>query len=119
MGIFDFLQDHVSNIYGFAVSRTGSSDEAEDLGKDILLAVMRSLKQNPGVADRERYLWKIAHNVYVDHVRRGQREKQNDKNRKAARGFPVFLFCRIKKLIPSHPRRQCPPRYTFGPRYRQ
>ncbi|MCL2884326.1 MAG: sigma-70 family RNA polymerase sigma factor [Oscillospiraceae bacterium] len=71
----DFLTAHLKAIYGYAVSRTASSDEAEELSQDILTAALDAFKRNPGVTDKERYLWKIAHNTYVDHVRRGQKTK--------------------------------------------
>jgi RNA polymerase sigma factor (sigma-70 family) len=72
---FDFLTAHISDIYGYAVNRTADTNEAEDLAQEILAEVIDSLKRNPGVSDRERYMWKIAHNVYADHVRRCQKSK--------------------------------------------
>lgn len=75
MNSLDFLNKFIADIYGYAVNRTASTDDAEDLAQDILVAVIDSFRRNPGVSEPERYMWKIAHNVYVDHVRKGQKIK--------------------------------------------
>jgi RNA polymerase sigma-70 factor (ECF subfamily) len=75
MNSLDFLTNHIGDIYGYAVNRTVNTDDAADLAQDILTAAVDAFGRNPGVSDRERFMWKIANNIYVDHVRRGQKSK--------------------------------------------
>jgi RNA polymerase sigma factor (sigma-70 family) len=98
MSEFDFLNDYVGAIYGYAVNRSASTNEAEDLTQDVLLAAMESFKQNPGVGDRERYLWKIAHNVYVDHVRKAQLSKNQIDFSQISNALPVNDLAAINNL---------------------
>ncbi len=57
------LEEYVERVYGYAVRRTYTRDEADDLSQEILLTVLRKL---PNIRDEqsfEPFLWGIAENV--------------------------------------------------------
>ena len=59
----DILSDYVDRVYGYAVSRTYSREEADELAQEILYTAVNSL-QNLRDEDRfEPWLWALAANV--------------------------------------------------------
>lgn len=64
------IVDNMKSIFGFALTRLGSVNEAEDLASDILYELIRSVGN---LKDENRFygfLWKVAENTYVDYLRR-------------------------------------------------
>ena len=59
----EILERYVEKVYGYAVKRTYSNEEAEELSQEILLAAVREL---PKLREEERFepwLWGLAKNV--------------------------------------------------------
>ena len=59
----DTLELYTDRVYAFAVNRTSSQEEAEELAQEILFAAVRSL---PNLRDESRFepwLWRLAENV--------------------------------------------------------
>ncbi len=64
------ISDNMKSIFGFALTRLGNTTEAEYLASDILYEIIRSA---PKLKDEERFygfMWKVAENVYMDHLRK-------------------------------------------------
>ena len=55
--------DYTKKIYGFALSKTGSIERAEELASRITLDVYSSLLRQESVPNPAGYIWKIAMNV--------------------------------------------------------
>ncbi len=67
------ITENMKSIFGFALTRLGSVNEAEDLASDILYELIRSVGN---LKDEDRFygfLWKIAENTYVEYLRRKSR----------------------------------------------
>jgi len=59
----DIIEDYIERVYGYAVNRTYTRDEADELSQEILLTVIREL---PGLRDDSKFepwLWGVANNV--------------------------------------------------------
>ncbi len=68
------ITENMKSIFGFALTRLGNVTEAEELASDILYAVMKSAKN---LKDEERFygfMWKIAENTYMDHLRKKSKQ---------------------------------------------
>ena len=64
------ITENMKSIFGFALTRLGNINEAEDLASDILYEIIRSAQN---VKDEERFygfMWKIAENTYKDYLRK-------------------------------------------------
>lgn len=55
--------DYTNKIYGFALSKTGSIERAEELASRITLEVYSSLLKQENIPNPAGYIWKIAMNV--------------------------------------------------------
>jgi RNA polymerase sigma factor (sigma-70 family) len=63
-----FIMDYVRPLYGFALRKTGSIAEAEELAGRITLEVYQSLLRKPEVLDPASYIFRIAHYVWARSV---------------------------------------------------
>lgn len=54
------LQAYVQPIFGFALNRTGSRAEAEDLAQEIMLEALLALRKQPDIRNLDAYIWTIA-----------------------------------------------------------
>ncbi|MGN1128161.1 MAG: RNA polymerase sigma factor, partial [Candidatus Flemingiibacterium sp.] len=57
--------ENINTLYGFALSRLGDTDEAEELTAEIISALLSSLER---LRDDEKFysfMWKVAQNTYV------------------------------------------------------
>lgn len=64
------ITENMKSIFGFALTRLGNVDEAEELASDILYEIIRSARN---LKDEERFygfMWKIAENTHIDYLRR-------------------------------------------------
>lgn len=68
-----FIAEYLKILYGFAVSKTFSFDEAEELSAQIVLEVYKSLLEAENVVNINGYIYHVASNVYARFV--------SDKNR--------------------------------------
>ncbi len=65
------FEEHYDRIARYIYVRIGDRSEAEDLASDVFLKALESLKryQERGIP-MQAWLYKIAHNLVVDHLRR-------------------------------------------------
>lgn len=59
----DIIEGYIERVYGYAVKRTYSSDEADELSQEILFTVVRELPRLKDKSKFEPWLWGIANNV--------------------------------------------------------
>lgn len=65
----DFIiTEYLQKIYGFAVKKAFSYDEAEELCADIVQEVYLSLLKSEEVVNVEGYIWRISENTYSRYV---------------------------------------------------
>lgn len=60
----------MKSIFGFAMTRLGNINEAEDLASEILYEIIKSVQN---LKEEERFygfMWKIAENTYTDYIRK-------------------------------------------------
>ena len=62
------ITDYLQKIYGFAVKKSYSYDEAEDLCSEITLEVYQSLLKADEVVNIEGYVWRISEHTYAKYV---------------------------------------------------
>ena len=67
--------ENINTLYGFALSRLGDTDEAEELTAEIISALLSSLER---LRDDEKFysfMWKVAQNTYVAYIRSRARQR--------------------------------------------
>ena len=68
-----FITDRLRALYGFALRRCRSLQDAQDLSQEIALRALQALTAHDEVTDPERLFWTVAHNAlanyYRDHAR--------------------------------------------------
>lgn len=69
-------REFLDKLYAFSYKRCSSSQEAEDLCQDILLAVLRALSKNDITSSFYAFVWTVAGRVYADHC--DKRKKQTN-----------------------------------------
>ena len=92
---FTYIYDlHFDKIYRYIYVKVRSQSEAEDLTQDVFIKAYEGLKNYkwrdlPITA----WLFKIAHNRVIDHVRKASKEKRADLNEADAisAGDPVYM----------------------------
>ncbi len=62
------ITEYLSKIYGFAVKKSFSYDEAEELASDIVHEVYNSLLKAEEVVNVEGYIWRISEHTYSKYV---------------------------------------------------
>lgn len=62
------ITDYLQKIYGFAVKKSFSYNEAEDLSSEIILEVYRSLLKSDEIFNLEGYIWRISEHTYARYV---------------------------------------------------
>ncbi len=63
------LAAYVKPIFGFALKRCKSPQDAEDLSQEIAVNAFRALLARDDVADASRFIWTIAHNALSNYYR--------------------------------------------------
>ena len=64
-----------SKVYGFAVKKSYSYDEAEELSAEILKEVYLSMLQTDDIVNIEGYVWRICEHVYAKYVNQIKQKK--------------------------------------------
>jgi len=68
----------IDNIFGYAYKRCFSEYEAEDLCQEIIAEILLALQKNSGeITNINAYIWQIAHNTYINHVKKQKRTQAN------------------------------------------
>ncbi len=65
------VTQYLKPIYGFALKRCRSIEDAEDLSQEILLRAFRALLIKDDVRDVSKFIWTIAHNALNNYYRDG------------------------------------------------
>lgn len=69
------IVEYLPKIYGFAMKKTFSYDEAEDLGGDIIQEVYLSLLREEEIINLEGYIWRISTHTYAKYVSRKKKQQ--------------------------------------------
>lgn len=69
------ITEYLQKIYGFAVKKSFSFDEAEELCSDIVQEVYPSLLKAEDIANIEGYIWRISRYTYSKYVSRKKRQE--------------------------------------------
>lgn len=68
------VNEYIKPIFGFALKRCRSVQDAEDLSQEIMLKVYRALLKSDGIEDTGRFIWRIAHNTLANYYRDSSRQ---------------------------------------------
>ena len=63
------IAEYVKPIFGFALKRCKSQEDAEDLAQEIVLRAFKSLLMKEDILDVEKFIWTIAHNTLSNYYR--------------------------------------------------
>ncbi len=63
------ITEYLKPIYGFALKRCKSIEDAEDLSQEIVLKAFRALLNKEGINDISKFIWTIAHNALNNYYR--------------------------------------------------
>ena len=63
------ITEYLKPIFGFALKRCKSSQDAEDLSQEIVLRAFRALLIKDDIADANKFIWTIAHNTLSNYYR--------------------------------------------------
>lgn len=59
--------EYLKPVYGFALKRCRSLQDAEDLSQDIVLRIFTALLKREDIVDVQKYVWTIAHNCLTNY----------------------------------------------------
>lgn len=62
------IGEYVQKLYGFALNKLGSPDEAEELSARIIAEVYEVLVRRENIVNVNGYIYKIAHNVWTRYI---------------------------------------------------
>ncbi|MDD6799222.1 MAG: sigma-70 family RNA polymerase sigma factor, partial [Firmicutes bacterium] len=63
------ITEYLKPIFGFALKRCKSIQDAEDLSQEIAIRAFRALLIKDDVADEGKYIWTVAHNALSNYYR--------------------------------------------------
>ncbi len=63
------LERFVRPVFGFALKRCKTLQDAEDLSQEILLKACRALRTGTEIGDADRFIWTIAHHMLANYYR--------------------------------------------------
>ncbi len=63
------ITEYLKPIFGFALKRCKSTQDAEDLSQDIVLKAFRALISKDDIGDASKFIWAIAHNALSNYYR--------------------------------------------------
>ena len=69
----NIISEFLSPIFGFALKRCRSIQDAEDLSQDIVLKAFRTLLLRDDIRDPAKFIWTIAHNMLSNYYRDASR----------------------------------------------
>lgn len=67
----------LDKLYAYAYRHCSTSHEAQDLCSDIILTILKALRQNTDIQYFPAFAWTVAHRVYADHCEK--RKRENDR----------------------------------------
>lgn len=73
------LQMYAQPIFGFAVNRTNSRHDAEDLAQDIMLQLVKSITSGVEILQLDAYIWTVARYTWADWVKKKARYSRSIK----------------------------------------
>ena len=65
----NIITEYLKPIFGFALKRCKSTQDAEDLSQEIVLKAYRALLAKDDVGDAGKFIWTIAHNALCNYYR--------------------------------------------------
>lgn len=65
----NIITEYVKPVYGFALKRCKSMEDAEDLSQEIIARAFRALLVKEGIADMGKFIWTVAHNTLSNYYR--------------------------------------------------
>ncbi len=65
------IEEHIRAIYGFALKRCHTPEDAEDLSQEIVLRAYRALLLRDNIREPVKFLWTVAHNTLTNYYRQG------------------------------------------------
>lgn len=63
------ITEHLKPVFGFALKRCKSLQDAEDLSQEIMIRAFRALLIKDDVADMGKFIWTVAHNALSNYYR--------------------------------------------------
>ena len=63
------ITEYLKPVFGFALKRCRSIQDAEDLSQEIAVKVFRTLLTKDDVVDVDKYIWTVAHNALSNYYR--------------------------------------------------
>ena len=63
------IAKYLKPIFGFAMKRCSTQEDAEDLSQEIVMKAYRSLLIKDDILDTEKFIWTIAHNALSNYYR--------------------------------------------------
>lgn len=67
------ITEYIKPIFGFALKRCKSIEDAEDLSQEIVLKAYRALLSREDILDPGKFIWTIAHNALSNYYRDSER----------------------------------------------
>ncbi len=65
----NIITEYVKPVYGFALKRCKSMEDAEDLSQEIIAKSFRALLIKDNIADMGKFIWTVAHNTLSNYYR--------------------------------------------------
>ena len=65
----NIIEEYLKPIFGFALKRCKSVQDAEDLSQDIVLRAFRALLAKDDIDDTGKFIWTVAHNALNNYYR--------------------------------------------------
>lgn len=65
----NIITEYVKPVYGFALKRCKTMEDAEDLSQEIITRAFRALLVKEEIADMGKFIWTVAHNALSNYYR--------------------------------------------------
>lgn len=63
------ITEYLKPVYGFALKRCKSIQDAEDLSQEIILRAFRAILIRDDITDMNKFIWTVAHNALSNYYR--------------------------------------------------
>ncbi|MBE6709067.1 MAG: RNA polymerase sigma factor [Ruminococcaceae bacterium] len=67
------IAEYVKPVFGFALKRCKTAEDAEDLSQEIILRAFRSLLVKDDIDNNDKFIWTVAHNTLANYYRSSAR----------------------------------------------
>ena len=97
----EILTRYQNAVYGFAFSILKDAQEAEDISQEVFLRLYRTAESYSSFAALQTYLFRIARNLCIDHLRKMRPETMTDPPEAVGAKTPLSQLCsaELKKQI--------------------